>query len=201
MSSPRRRGSSSAPSFPRRRESSQHRHSRAGGNPEISCPCTEFPASAGMTVSKPLLVGARTPATVLYFARALLQLNYVKIRGAKAPEFGTRRPYDQSIRNRICVMSGIEMDIRNSRASGNPVLSYPDYEWWVIRQVAHTDIFDNPKLIYQDLASRPKFALNTDGSFPSYGKSWFTCILKFATIMVLDYSSLSGKPRRCISVI
>jgi hypothetical protein len=42
-----------------------------------------------------------------------------------------------------------------------------DYDWWVIRQVAHTDIFEKPKIMYQDLASRPKFALNTDGSYPS----------------------------------
>src|SRR5262249_53665827 len=42
-----------------------------------------------------------------------------------------------------------------------------DYEWWVNRQVAHTDIFENPKIIYPDLASRAKFALNEDKSYPS----------------------------------
>ncbi len=42
-----------------------------------------------------------------------------------------------------------------------------DYDWWVIRQVAHTDIFERPKIMYPDLASRPKFALNVDGSYPS----------------------------------
>ena len=42
-----------------------------------------------------------------------------------------------------------------------------DYEWWVIRQVAHTDIFEKPKIMYPDLASRSKFGLNDDGSYPS----------------------------------
>jgi predicted type IV restriction endonuclease len=42
-----------------------------------------------------------------------------------------------------------------------------DYDWWVIRQVANTDIFDNPKLVYPDLCSSAKFALNLDGSYPN----------------------------------
>jgi hypothetical protein len=42
-----------------------------------------------------------------------------------------------------------------------------DYEWWVIRQVAETAIFDNPKIVYPDLCSRPTFALNEDGMYPN----------------------------------
>ena len=42
-----------------------------------------------------------------------------------------------------------------------------DYDWWVIRQVASTDIFDNPKLVYPDLCSKAKFALNVDSTYPN----------------------------------
>jgi hypothetical protein len=56
--------------------------------------------------------------------------------------------YEVSLRNRYEVKRG-------------------DYEWWVIRQVARTDIFEHPKIIYPDLCSRSEFALNLDGSYPS----------------------------------
>lgn len=42
-----------------------------------------------------------------------------------------------------------------------------DYEWWVIRQVANTEIYENPKIVYPDLCSKPRFALNLDGMFPN----------------------------------
>ncbi len=42
-----------------------------------------------------------------------------------------------------------------------------DYDWWIIRQVADTAIFDNPKIVYPDLCSRRSFALNTDGMYPN----------------------------------
>ncbi len=42
-----------------------------------------------------------------------------------------------------------------------------DYDWWVIRQVAYTDIYDNSKIVYPDLCSKPRFALNLDGMYPN----------------------------------
>jgi TaqI-like C-terminal specificity domain len=42
-----------------------------------------------------------------------------------------------------------------------------DYAWWVIRQVARTDIYDQPKTVYPDLCSRLSFAVNTDGMYPN----------------------------------
>ncbi len=42
-----------------------------------------------------------------------------------------------------------------------------DYDWWVIRQVARTEIFDHHKIVYPDLCSRSRFALNTDGAYPN----------------------------------
>ena len=42
-----------------------------------------------------------------------------------------------------------------------------DYDWWVIRQVSRTDIFDNPKVVYPDLCSKSTFALNVDGMYPN----------------------------------
>ena len=42
-----------------------------------------------------------------------------------------------------------------------------DYDWWVVRQVADTTIFDNPKIVYPDLCSRPSFAINEDGMYPN----------------------------------
>ncbi|NJD69049.1 MAG: restriction endonuclease subunit M [Candidatus Methylomirabilota bacterium] len=42
-----------------------------------------------------------------------------------------------------------------------------DYDWWVIRQVANTEVYDNPKLVYPDLCSKSRFALNVDGMYPN----------------------------------
>ncbi len=42
-----------------------------------------------------------------------------------------------------------------------------DYDWWVVRQVANTDIFDNRKIVYPDLCSKPSFAINDDSMYPN----------------------------------
>jgi len=42
-----------------------------------------------------------------------------------------------------------------------------DYDWWVIRQVADVEVFENPKIVYPDLCAYPQYALNTDSAYPN----------------------------------